>query len=119
MLKLLMSIFRKKMNFLEITVQELKDKMDENPNLQVLDVREPFEVQVGSIPGTIKIPMNAVPARMDELDKSTEIIVHCKSGMRSARICEFLAHNQFSNIINVKGGIKAWSIEIDSTIAVG
>ena len=107
------------MNFSEITVQELKLKMDENPNLQVLDVREPHEVNVGTIPNTIKIPMNAVPIRMDELDKSKAIIVHCKSGMRSAQICEYLAHNQFIDIQNVKGGIKAWSAEIDSGVLVG
>ena len=107
------------MNFSEITVQELKQKMDKNPNLQVLDVREPYEVQVGSISGTIKIPMNSVPMQLEELDITKEIIVHCKSGMRSARICEYLAHNQFKNVSNVKGGIKAWSVEIDPTVSVG
>jgi len=107
------------MNFSEITVQELKIKMDENSNLQVLDVREPHEVQVGSIPGTIKIPMNSIPMKMDDLDSSKEIIVHCKSGMRSARICEFLAHNLFTDVQNVKGGIKAWSAEIDPEVLVG
>ena len=107
------------MNFSEITVQELKNKMDENPELQVLDVREPYEVNVGEIPGTIKIPMNSVPMRMKELDSSKEIIVHCKSGMRSARVCEFLAHNQFENVYNVRGGIKAWSAKIDSSVLVG
>ena len=55
------------MNFSEITVQELKNNMDENPRLQILDVREPYEVQIGSIPGTIKIPMNSIPMRMNEL----------------------------------------------------
>ena len=107
------------MNFSEITVKELKQKMDENPDLQVLDVREPFEVQVGSIPGTIKIPMTIVPLKLEELDNSKEIYVHCKSGMRSARICEFLSYNDFKNIYNVKGGIKAWSAEIDPSVSVG
>ena len=107
------------MNFSEITVQELKNKMDKNPDLQILDVREPFEVKVGSIPKTIKIPMNDIPMRMNELDNTKEIIVHCKSGMRSSRICEFLAHNQFLKISNVRGGIKAWSAEIVPSVSVG
>ena len=107
------------MNFSEITVLELKNKMNANPDLQVVDVREPYEVQIGEIPGTIKIPMNSVPMRLEELDNLKEIIVHCKSGMRSARVCEFLAYNQFENVSNVIGGIKAWSTEIDPTVIVG
>ena len=107
------------MNFSEITVKELKQKMDENPDLQVLDVREPFEVEVGSIPGTIKIPMTIVPLKLEQLDKSKEIFVHCKSGMRSARICEFLSYNDFKSVYNVNGGIKAWSAEIDPSVSVG
>ncbi|MAJ45260.1 MAG: rhodanese [Candidatus Marinimicrobia bacterium] len=107
------------MNFSEITVKELKQRMDENPKLQVLDVREPFETEIGSIPGTIKIPMTIVPLKLDKLDNKKDIYVYCKSGMRSAKICEFLSYNDFNNIYNVKGGIKAWSVKIDQNIIVG
>ena len=92
--------------------------MDENPKLQVLDVREPHEVQIGTIPNTIKIPMDTVPACMEELDKSIEIIVHCKSGNRSAKVCDYLIQNNFSNIKNLRGGIIAWSQYVDPSIQI-
>ena len=107
------------MNYLEISVQELKKRMEEDPYLQLLDVREPFEVEIGFIPGSIKIPMEIVPLKIKKLDNSKEIYVYCKSGIRSARICNYLAYNQFEKVYNIKGGIKAWSNNIDANISVG
>ena len=63
--------------------------------------------------------MNDIPPRINELDSNKEIIVYCKSGKRSARVCEYLNNNKFLNIYNLKGGIIAWSKEIDSSILVG
>ena len=62
--------------------------------------------------------MNEIPERLDELDKSKMIIVQCKSGKRSARVCEFLQHNNFMNVKNLTGGILAWAKEIDPSITV-
>ena len=106
------------MNYNEITVQELKSRMDNGSELQILDVREPFEVAIASIEGTLKIPMNSVPERINELDPEKELIIHCKSGVRSAKVCDYLSENNFNKLINVKGGIKAWAKEIDPSVSI-
>ncbi len=67
---------------------------------------------------SVHIPMNEIPERLDELDKSKMIIVQCKSGKRSARVCEFLQDNNFMNVKNLTGGILAWAKEIDPSITV-
>jgi len=98
----------------EITVEELKQKMDAHePDLFVLDVREPQEFQICRIPGTVLIPIGEVPRRVGELDPSKEIVVHCKSGGRSAKAAEFLRSSGFGHVKNLKGGILAWIDRID------
>ena len=82
----------------------------------MLDVREPFEVNIAKIEGTVHIPMKEVEYRIEELNPETEIIVQCKSGGRSAKICKLLINKKFKHIKNLKGGILAWSKEIDSSI---
>ena len=62
--------------------------------------------------------MNEIPNRLDELATDKEIIVQCKSGKRSAKVCEFLMHNNFKDVKNLQGGILAWSREIDSSVIV-
>jgi len=62
--------------------------------------------------------MNDIPLRINELDNNKQIIVYCKSGKRPAKVCEYLNNNKFSNIYNLKGGISAWSNEIDSNILI-
>ncbi len=106
------------MKYTEITVQELKSRMDNESKLQILDVREPFEVAIASIDGTLKIPMNSVPVRINELDPEKELIIICKSGMRSARVCDYLADKNFKKLVNLKGGIKAWAKEIDPSVPI-
>ena len=106
------------MNIPEINVNDLNLKFTNNENFILLDVRTDQEVFISKIQGSIHIPMNDVPLRLDELNKEKEIIVQCKSGKRSAKVCEFLLNNNFSNVKNLKGGIIAWSEEIDSSIIV-
>jgi len=106
----------KKENFDEITVSELKNILDKEDHPVVIDVREPFELDIAQIGGTIHIPMREMQNHLSEFNADDEIIVHCKSGGRSAKICKFLIENKFKNVKNVKGGILAWSKEIDSTI---
>ena len=102
--------------FGEITVSELKNLFDNNKSPFVLDVREPFELNIAKINGTIHIPMRDVEKRIQELNPNNEIIVQCKSGARSAKICKVLLDNNFKNVKNLKGGILAWSSEIDPSI---
>ena len=106
----------KKENFGEITVGELKKLFDNNMAPLVLDVREPFEIDIAKIEGTFHIPMRDVENRLDELNVNDEIIVQCKSGGRSAKICKLLIEHDFKNVKNLKGGILAWSKKVDSSI---
>jgi len=106
----------KKDDFDEITVSELKKILDKDNHPVVIDVREPFELDIAQIDGTVHIPMKEIQDHLSEFNIEDEIIVHCKSGGRSAKICKLLIENKFTNVKNVKGGILAWSKEIDSSI---
>jgi adenylyltransferase/sulfurtransferase len=100
----------------EIDVVALKSRIDKGDKFQFVDVREPHEFQIASIPGATLIPLNDVPKRMGELDPNTEVIVHCKMGGRSAKACDFLRAQGFKNVKNVLGGIIAWSDKIDPSV---
>jgi len=108
----------KQENFNEITVQELNNLFSNGQIPTVLDVRENHEVDIAKIDKTLHIPMKEVINRMTELNKNNQIIVLCKSGKRSTEICQLLINNNFNNVKNLKGGIIAWSKEIDSSIPV-
>jgi rhodanese-related sulfurtransferase len=86
----------------------------------LLDVREPAELRTASVQANglelLAIPMNEVPARLDELDPDRPLACLCHHGARSQRVAMFLAHNGFSNVVNVAGGIDAWSVERDPTV---
>ncbi|MDX1403251.1 MAG: rhodanese-like domain-containing protein [Woeseiaceae bacterium] len=83
---------------------------------QLLDVREPWEIDIVSLPDTIRIPLAEVPARVDELDAERPLAVICHSGGRSARAAGFLAANGFARVANIAGGIDAWSQELDRSL---
>ena len=99
----------------QLSVKELKRRMDAGESLFILDVREPFEYQIANIGGKL-IPQNDVPQRIGEIDRNQEIIVQCKSGGRSQRIAEFLKQSGFPNVANLAGGILAWSDEVDPRV---
>ena len=102
----------------EITVQELKQLMDEGQTPFILDVREPKEFDVANLDGTL-IPLGQLAARLDELDDHRDddlIVVHCRSGGRSAQAVQFLQAAGFGNARNLKGGTLAWSREIDPSM---
>ncbi len=100
----------------EITVQELKGRMENGNRVSVLDVREPHEYEVANI-GARLIPLAELPERLVELDQGETFAIHCKSGGRSARAVKLLQNAGFQNVYNVKGGIDAWSEEIDPSVA--
>ena len=99
----------------EITVQELKQRLENGGNVSVLDVREPHEYEVANI-GARLIPLAELPERLVELDRDETLAVHCKTGGRSARAVRLLKNSGFQNVYNVKGGIDAWSEEIDPSV---
>jgi molybdopterin/thiamine biosynthesis adenylyltransferase/rhodanese-related sulfurtransferase len=99
----------------EITVQDLKSKLDNEEDINVLDVREPHEYEVANI-GVRLIPLGELPQRLVELDQDEYVVIHCKTGARSARAVKLLQDSGFQNVYNVKGGITAWSEEIDPSV---
>ena len=99
----------------QLSVKELKRRMDAGEKLFILDVREPFEYQIANIGGKL-IPQNEVAQHIGEIDRNQEIIVQCKSGGRSQRIAEFLKQSGYPNVANLAGGILAWSDEVDPTV---
>ncbi|MGB6200021.1 MAG: molybdopterin-synthase adenylyltransferase MoeB [Candidatus Acidiferrales bacterium] len=99
----------------EITPRELKTRLDRGDDLFILDVREPHEYQICNLNGTL-IPLGDLPKRVSELDSSREIVAHCRSGKRSADAVEFLQKAGFKKIWNLKGGILAWSDDVDPSV---
>jgi adenylyltransferase/sulfurtransferase len=99
----------------QLTVKELKARRDRGEDFFLLDVREPYEVQIAQIGGTV-IPQNDVPNRLAEIPRDRQIVVHCRSGARSQRIAEFLKQSGYQNVVNLAGGILAWSDEIDPSV---
>jgi len=102
----------------EIDVKTLNEKISNKDNFILLDVRTDSEYFLSNIEGAIHIPMNDIPNKLNTIDKNKEIIVQCKSGKRSAKVCQFLLNNNYENVKNLKGGIIAWANEIDPTIMV-
>lgn len=101
----------------EITAAELKNRLDQGEDLQLIDVREDNEVAIARIPNTIHIPLAQVVSRMSEIDPKRDTVVHCKAGVRSARAIEALRRSGFEgNLTNLKGGITAWSNEVDPSV---
>jgi molybdopterin/thiamine biosynthesis adenylyltransferase/rhodanese-related sulfurtransferase len=100
----------------EITPEELKARMDKGDDIFILDVREPHEYEIAMIEGSTLIPLGQVAQRVDELDSTADIIVHCKMGGRSAKAQGILKEMGFSRVTNLTGGILRWSEDVDSDI---
>jgi sulfur-carrier protein adenylyltransferase/sulfurtransferase len=99
----------------EITPRELKARLDRGDELYILDVREPHEYQICHLNGHL-IPLGDLPRRANELDSSREIVAYCRSGKRSADAIDFLQKAGFKKLWNLKGGILAWSDEVDPKV---
>jgi rhodanese-related sulfurtransferase len=97
----------------EIEPQELKRRQRSGEAVTVLDVREPWEIAIVSLPGTVNIPLNELPQRLTELDPKSELIVMCKAGTRSRRAAAYLQTRGFDRVANLTGGIDAWARDIE------
>jgi len=102
----------------EITPLELKRLIDEKRTLTLLDVREPFEYQLCRIEGSRLIPLGELRRRAGDLDKAADVVVYCHVGARSARATELLSSLGFAKVRNLKGGIRAWSQDVDPTVPI-
>ncbi|MEO8760612.1 MAG: rhodanese-like domain-containing protein [Bacteroidia bacterium] len=101
----------------EISVQQLKSMMDANEDFQLIDIREEYEKDICEIGGEL-IPMGEVADNVDKIRKDKKVVMHCRSGKRSASIIQMLeqAHG-YKNLYNLKGGIMAWTEEIDPSLS--
>ncbi len=101
----------------EITATELKKRMDAGEDVQLVDVRQPDEFAYAKIEGAKLIPLGEIMRRMTELDDSRELVLQCKAGGRSAQAIQFLTRAGYKGkMANLKGGITAWSNEVDPNV---
>ena len=101
---------------LQISPRDLKDRLDSPNPPVVLDVREPAEIAIARMPGAIEIPMNEVPRRLEEIPSEREVVVVCHHGMRSAQVASFLVDRGRTGVLNLSGGIDAWSLQVDPSV---
>lgn len=99
----------------EVSPTDLKARLGTSDPPIVLDVREPWELDIARLPGTLDIPMNEVAARLADLPKERDIVVMCRSGGRSSKVAEYL-HRMGYRVSNLTGGILAWARDVDPTI---
>jgi adenylyltransferase/sulfurtransferase len=101
----------------EVTVTQMRHALQHpDEGIRVLDVREPDEFEIARVEGVTLFPLSTLPQRFTELDPNQQIYVHCKSGKRSMKALEFLRQQGFKYVKSVKGGISAWSDEIDHSV---
>jgi rhodanese-related sulfurtransferase len=102
----------------QVRAQQLADWLadESRPGPVLLDVREPWEVELCQLAGSQNIPMQQVPARCDELDPDQDIVVICHHGVRSMQVASFLEHKGFGAVHNLTGGVEAWANEVDSNM---
>jgi rhodanese-related sulfurtransferase len=96
-----------------IEPRDLKARLDRGEDVFVLDVREPFEIAIAPFPRASHIAMGEIPARLAELDPDRETVVVCHHGVRSAQVATYLARAGFERVLNLTGGIDAWSLDAD------
>jgi adenylyltransferase/sulfurtransferase len=101
---------------LEVSVRALKQVLDDKRGIVLLDVREPFEYDIGHIEGSKFIPLGQLTQRVNELDTADEIVVYCHTGVRSAQAAKFLQGLGFKKVKSLRGGIRAWGLEVDPTL---
>ena len=100
----------------EVTAGELKRMLDRGEQFKLIDVREPYEVEVASI-GGISLPMSQLVDRLDEIPKDMTVVIHCRSGSRSCAVIDALSTRYgYTNLVNLKGGILAWQAEVDPSL---
>lgn len=100
----------------QLSAIELKNKIQQEEKLFLLDVREPHEFKYAHIVNSVLIPLNEIPKRLGEVDPHQEIVVICHHGMRSQQAADYLVHAGYKNIANLTGGIDAWSSNCDSSV---
>lgn len=104
------------MSIMQLTALQLQEKIQENENLLLLDVREENEFEYARIKGSQLIPLSLIPLKVDELDSEQETVLICHHGMRSMQTSAYLTRCGFTSLYNLQGGIDSWSIDCDSAV---
>jgi len=100
----------------EVTVEQYQSWLDSGEEVQLIDVREPYEVEIAEMGGEL-IPLDTVLNKTDKISRDKKVVVHCRSGVRSAKAINKLQEEyDFDNLYNLKGGILAWSEKVDESI---
>lgn len=107
-----------KVAFSELEATELQQQLDNGASPIIIDVREDFELEISKIEGSLHIPMNQIPNRLNELNPENDYVIICRTGVRSLQICEFLSNQNFRSIANLSGGINEWAKKVDSSLPV-
>jgi len=100
----------------QLSATELKNRIQQEEKLFLLDVREPHEFEYAHIANSVLIPLNQIPDRLGEIDPQQAIVVICHHGMRSHQAANYLVQSGYKNITNLNGGIDAWSCTCDSSV---
>lgn len=105
------------MSVIQISAKDLYKKISGDVKPLLLDVRELNEFEYARIEGSLHIPLNQIPQRINEIDGAVDCVVICHHGMRSQQAADFLVHSGLTNIYNLSGGIDAWSVDCDNTVS--
>jgi rhodanese-related sulfurtransferase len=100
----------------QLTAKELHRKMQQGEPLLLLDVRESHEYRQAHIAGSFLLPMPQLPRRLKELPKEQTIVIMCHHGIRSQQIADYLVRHDYEHVYNLRGGIDAWSLEVDASV---
>lgn len=103
----------------ELTPEQLHARLQSGENLQLVDVRQPEEYDYCRIEGSLLIPLGDLPGRVEELDEDRPVVLICHHGVRSMQALAYLQHrHERTNLLNLRGGIHAWSVRIDPSVAI-
>ncbi len=111
-----MRFFQGTLGIPEITPENLKKQLDQKEKITILDVREQSEYEICRLPGSKLIPLGDLSAKISELNPADVIVVHCRSGVRSAQAVQLLRKAGFKNVANLAGGINAWAERVDPSM---
>ncbi len=100
----------------EISPEQLRESLAADRKPVVVDVRDPWELALSRVAGTVDIPMGAIPDRLGEIDRTRDVVVICRSGGRSRSVAQFLVQQGYPSVANLTGGILAWGERIDPSL---
>ena len=100
----------------DISAKDLKARLDAGEDIDIIDVREDWEVNIGTLPSAIHIPMNDIPDSVDTIAKEKPVVIMCHTGVRSEQVVLWLESEDFDNVLNLVGGIAAWKRDVDPSI---